>query len=449
MNGKVVVEPVTRVEGHGKVVIEVEEGRVKNVLLHIVEPPRFFEKFLQGKPAEEAPRITERICGVCPVAHHLASVKAVESAWGSSNIPETAVLLRRLLLLGQFINSHALHLAILALPDYVESGERNIFALAKTHPEVVKSALTLRRFGVEITEAVGGRSVHPLTAIPGGMSTPMSPETREELLQQSTVALESSKALANLFFELTEKSWVMEYHRPETYYMATHSNGFQELYDGELRVVGPDGKTRCEFNATAYLDYIAETSMAHSYVKYPYLKDLGYPEGFYRVGPLARLNVGEPTGQVSKAMLNRYRQMFGKPAHNSFAYNMARCVELVDAVEAAGRILRDERILSSDVRCGVEPEAGVGVGVVEAPRGTLIHHYECDGRGLIEKANLIVATCQNVPSMERDARMMVESHSDLLQRGDVQGLAWKVETLIRAYDPCISCATHLVEVKVV
>ncbi|MEM2964369.1 MAG: Ni/Fe hydrogenase subunit alpha [Candidatus Bathyarchaeia archaeon] len=448
MNGRVIIEPVTRVEGHGKVVIEVKEGLVKNVFLHIVEPPRFFEKFLHGKPAEEAPRITERICGVCPVAHHLASVKAVESAWDCPKIPEPALLLRRLLLLGQFINSHALHLTILALPDYVSLGERNLFTLAKAHPEVVESALTLRKFGVEITEAVGGRGVHPLTAIPGGMSAPMSPETREGLIQQSAAALESSKKLADLFFDLMEKSWVLEFQPHETCYLATHKNGFHELYDGGLRVIGPDGKTRYEFDASTYLDYVAETSMAHSYVKYPYLKDLGYLEGLYRVGPLARLNVGELTGQVSKAMLNRYRSMFGNPAHNSFAYNLARSMELVDAVEAADRILRDEKIIDLDVRCEVEARAGVGVGVVEAPRGTLIHHYECDGRGLIEKANLIVATCQNVPSMERDVKAMVESNSDLLRSGDVRQLAWKIETLIRAYDPCISCATHLVEVKV-
>jgi len=445
-----VVEPVTRVEGHGRVTIEVTTEKIKDVKVSVVEPPRFFEKLLEGKPAEEAPRISERICGVCPVAHHLASVKAVESAWDVKP-PEAAVRLRRLLLLGQYINSHTLHAAVLALPDFLGLKNRNVFSLAKEKPELADLALKIRRFGVDLTEKIGGREIHPVTAVPGGMSKPLDGEAKDNFLKRSDEIVKGSMTMADSFLSIYESRSALDLQRemssPETYYMSLHDNDLHEVYEGNVKVIDPKGKTQFNFPPKSYLDYIAERSLPTSYVKYPYLRKLGYPEGLYRVGPLARLNATKITTPKAGAYLGKFAKKFGNPAHHPLAYNIARAIELVQAVELVQKMLRDERITGDDIRIEVKPKLGEGVGVVEAPRGTLIHHYATSGDGLIRTANLIVATGQNVPTIETGVRDFSKRMlPDILKEKDE--VAWKIETLIRAYDPCISCATHIVEIQV-
>jgi F420-non-reducing hydrogenase large subunit len=445
---KIEVEPVTRVEGHGKVTLNIQGGKIKNVEVNIIEPPRFFEKLLEGKPAEEAPRITERICGVCPVAHHLASAKAVEAAW-DVEVPETAIALRRLLLLAQFINSHALHIGFLSLPDLLRLREKSVFGLSSENPKLLERVLQVHSFGVKLTEEVGGRTIHPITAVPGGMSKPFESERRDQLLRKANQVLESTTELASLMLDIAQKGGDLfeEIESTPTNYMSMHRDGIHELYDGRIRVIDSKGNLRQDFDPSQYFELIEEKPVEHSYVKYPYLKSLGFPQGIYRVGPLARVNSASISATGGRSYVKSFFGLFGRPAHHPLAYNLARAIELVHVAQQAADLLADDNILKRDVRAPVKPKKGEGVGVVEAPRGTLIHHYSTDERGLIEKANLIVATGQNVPSMEKEVRNLSLRLEDSIVDGDRAEAIWKIETLIRAYDPCISCATHLVEIK--
>jgi len=445
---KIEIEPVTRVQGHGKVTLNIEGKKIKDVEVNIIEPPRFFEKLLEGKLAEEAPRITERICGVCPVAHHLASVKAVEAAW-DVEVPQTAIALRRLLLLAQFINSHALHIGFLSLPDLLRLREKSVFGLSRENPKLLERVLQVHSFGVKLTEEIGGRSIHPITAIPGGMSKPFERERRDQLLKKANRAIESTFELASLMLDLSEKGGKLfeEVESTPTNYMSMHRDGIHELYDGRIRVIDSNGNLRQDFNPGQYFELIEERPVEHSYVKYPYLKSLGFPQGTYRVGPLARVNSTSISAAGERDYVKSFFDLFGKPAHHPLAYNMARAAELVHVAQQAAELLADDEILKRDIHAAVKPKEGEGVGIVEAPRGTLIHHYSTDENGLIRKANLIVATGQNVPSMEKGLRDLSLKLEDSIINGDRAEATWKIETLIRAYDPCISCATHLVEIK--
>ncbi|HID17503.1 TPA: Ni/Fe hydrogenase subunit alpha [Candidatus Bathyarchaeota archaeon] len=442
------IEPVTRVEGHAKVTIFLRGEKIEKIQLNIIEPPRFFEKLVENKPAEEAPRITERICGICYASHHLASVKAVETAWGVSP-PKAAVNLRRLLNAGQHVASHILHLAFLALPDLLDIKDRNFVEASKRNPELVESAFKLHEYGLKVMKSVGGREIHPVTAIPGGMSKPLSGEDRDALLRGSDEAIQIAEEIASFLFNALEErgELVREFPSNKTYYMSLTSDGTHEIYDGLLTVVNPEGKLKLKFPPNEYLDHVAEKAVPHSYVKYPFLKEFGYPDGLYRVGPLARLNVAKEIA-MPKAFkyLCSFKKSFGDPAHNVLAYNAARAVELVHATEMVKAILKDPSIESDDVLVEPVPREGNGVGIVEAPRGVLIHHYRVNKDGLIERGNFIVATGQNVPLIELDIMSFMGKrrlNPDLTE----EELLWKVETLVRAYDPCISCATHIVELK--
>lgn len=442
------IEPVTRVEGHAKVTIFLKGEKIEKIQLNIIESPRFFEKLVENKPAEEAPRITERICGICYAAHHLASVKAVEAAWGVSP-PRAAVNLRRLLNAGQHVASHVLHLAFLALPDLLDIKDRNFIKASKKNPELMESALKLHEYGLKVMESVGGRAIHPVTAIPGGMSKPLSGEDRDALLKGSDEAICSAEKIASFIFNALEEKedLIREFPSNKTYYMSLTSDGIHEIYDGPLAVVGPEGKLELKFPPNEYLEYVAEKTVPHSYVKYPFLKKFGYPNGLYRVGPLARLNVakGIATPKASKHF-NSFKKKFGDPAHNALAYNAARAVELVHATEMVKSILSDPSIESDDVFVEPALKEGNGVGIVEAPRGVLIHHYRVNKDGLIERGNFIVATGQNVPLIELDIRDFIGKHRANPGLTEKE-ILWKVEMLIRAYDPCISCATHVAEIK--
>ena len=445
MREEVEIEPLTRVEGHGKVRIFIQEGRVERVQLSIFESPRFFEKFLEGIPAEEAPRITGRICGICYVAHNLASVKAVEDAWNVKP-PEAAVKLRRLLHVGGYISSHTLHLAFLAMPDLLDIPQRDLRGLNTAKPALLNNAVRLREVGLEVTKVIGGRVIHPVAVVPGGMAKPLTEESRLKLLDAMQNASSLSKEISDLLFEIAEsKREVMEeYPRFATYYMGLTNNGFHEIYDGEISVMSPQGKVETEFHPREYLQYIIEETMPHSYVKYPYVKLSGIDKGMYRVGALARLNVADDfSTPLASELLDKYRGIFGRPAHSVAAYNLARSIELVHVTELAIEILRDKDITSDTTRTPVTPIEGTGVGVVEAPRGVLIHHYKTDSKGYIRRANLIVATGHNIPALEES---IMDTARKFIPKVDRERALWILEKVVRAYDPCISCATHMVEI---
>lgn len=449
MKEEIIVDPITRIEGHARLTIEVSGDAIEGVRLNVVEAPRFFEKLMEGKLGEEAPRIAERLCGICFVAHGLASAKAIEMAWAAEP-PPTAILLRKLIHAGGIISSHGVHLTFLALPDLLGLEERSVFGLRKAHPEILERAMSLHALGLKVTSLVGGRGVHPPAIVLGGMSKPLKEEEREVLSEMCERALDDTIQLTDLQIDLLgEREDLFEgFPQAETHYMALTDSGRYETYEGSLKVTSPSGSVVVEFEPKEYSEHIAERSVPHSYAKYPYLRALGYPEGAYRVGPLARLNISEDmvTPKASE-YAKKFYEIFGTPSHSPIAYNLARAVEIVGAIERAKQILSEKRVTGEDTLSPVEPGKGEGVGVIEAPRGVLIHHYKTDKNGAISKANLIVATQQNVPLMERDLKMLSHSLLPLILSPDRKKAILKLETLIRAYDPCLSCATHLVEIK--
>ncbi|ACV24079.1 F420-non-reducing hydrogenase Vhu subunit A [Methanocaldococcus fervens] len=406
--GKIVIEPLSRLEGHGKVTITLDEnGKPKDVKLHITAL-RGFEQFVVGRPAEEVPRIVPRICGICQTAHHLASVKAVDAAWGVE-IPEPAKKLRELMHIGNMIHSHALHFYFLAAPDFVlgvdaDPAIRNVIGVIDKAPEAAKQAIALRKYGQKIVEAIGGKAIHPVTGIPGGQAKQLKEEERDELLKDADQMIEYAKNGIELIKQINEQ--YMEQIKTlgviDTWYLGLVKGGKHNFYDDTLRFLSPDGKEKVDFKPAEYLDYIGEHVVSHNYVKYPFYKKAGYPDGIYRVGPLAMLNVCD---SMETPLAEEYRKeffdIFGFPANQSLAYHHARLIELVEACEKAKILLEDNDITSDDIKAEVEPKAGNGVGVVYAPRGVLIHNYETDENGIVVKANMIVATTHNVPTMEK------------------------------------------------
>jgi len=445
------IAPLTRVEGHGNVIIRVEDGKLREVELNIIESPRFFEKFLQGKPAEEAPRISERICGICHAAHHLASIKAVEAAWGIQ-IPEPARELRELLHLAGHVTSHTLHLAFLAIPDLLglPPDKRHMLGLEQQNPNLVKQALGVYDYGLALTEVLGGKRVHVVTAVPGGMSKNVGKGEREKLLGLASVAMASIEEMADWFMETVEKKAdLINYPIEAKYCMGLVKNGAHELYDGTLRVVDSKGHKVYEFKPSNYLDYIAEKVSPHSHVKLPYLRKMGFPRGVHRVGSIARLAVADQMhGDLAPKLAERYYKFFGKVPSNIMAYNTARFIELVYAVEASRSMLEEARFAKGLIRTEAKEKAGEGVGIVEAPRGVLIHHYKTDEAGTIRLANVITPTTFNAPSIEQDLTVIAENDLQSILGGGRDEVFWKMEVLTRAYDPCISCATHAIQIVV-
>ena len=450
-SNRIVVEPMTRLEGHAKITLDLTGGQVRSCRFHIIESPRFFEKFLEGVPAEEAPQLSERICGICSVAHHLASVKAVEDAWGVTPTKQ-AVKLRQLENFGGYIHSHTLHLVYLALPDFLVPENPNVVALAAKDPRLAKKGIELRMFGQRIIQALGGRMIHPATVVPGGMAHPLNPEDAEKLLKEAPKALSTARQIVKLYFDLAKKEVgrVGYYARHSTHFLALHRNGTHELYDGTLRFIRPDGTTLRDFQPSDYTKHIAEDAMPHTIVKYPFIRDLGPKEGNYRVGPLARLNVASqlPSPEAQGFAEQLFDLFGGRPILDPMAYNLARAIEALSAVEQAIPLLEDSTLQEDDYRAPAEPRAGDGVGVVEAPRGTLFHHYQTNDQGIITRANLIVATAQNIRTLEQD--VIAKAH-DLLPQllkpapQNHQALQ-ELEIAVRAYDLCISCSVHLIEI---
>ncbi len=436
---------VKRIEGHGRVSLFVgDDGKVHDAHFDILEF-RGFEKMLLDRMVWEMPLITSRICGVCPVSHHLAAVKAVDALHGVE-IPRPAKMLRELLHLGGLSQDHALHFFFLAGPDFLTgdgAGTRDILGVVAAAPELALKAIGLRKVGQNMVATIGGRASHPVTAIPGGMSKSLSAEDRDEIAAALAASMDDALMAAELARDCTLR--LIEEHpehgtAPMPQMGITGPDGAFDLYDGAITVMGADGNVRERFAPKNYRDHIGETVLPNSYAKAPYLAAMG-PQGFYRVGPLARINIAESMpGAHSSAMLEEFRAKLGRPAHNVLAYHWARMIELVASYERMNELIADPEIISTDVRVKVEREAGVGIAAIEAPRGTLIHHYEADGVGRVTYANLVVATTHNTPSLDAAVRVAVSGMTAEEAVGESAVRA--MELGIRAHDPCLSCATH-------
>ncbi len=444
----ITIDPVTKVEGHGKVTIQLDDnGNVTESHFYIQEF-RGFEKFCEGRMAWEMPVITTRICGICPVSHHLASAKACDDLFGV-DIPPTAKMLRELMHMCQMIHSHALHFFYLAAPDLLfgldaPPEQRNVIGVLNANPDLGKKAIRLRQIGQSSIEKVGGRSIHPVSAIPGGMSKALSHESRFIMIKEMAEALELAKLALGAVKGVNEKyrDLIPTFASFKTKYMGLVNDGALELYDGTLRLIDENGGIIEDFDPKDYLNHIAEHTEDWTYLKFPYHKKSGWPNGVYRVAPLGRLNIAERISTpLANAELKEFKQLNGgKPVEDSLYYHYARIIELLYAIEWAQELLQNDDIVCKDVRVPVARQAGEGVGVIEAPRGTLIHHYKADDLGKLEKVNIIVSTAHNYSSMDRAVNEVAKM---VLKNNRVEeSLLNQVEMAIRCYDPCLSCATH-------
>jgi len=447
---KITIEPVTRIEGHARITLHLNDrGEVEKSFLHVDEF-RGLEKFSEGRPYFEMPQITQRICGICPVSHHLASAKTCDAIIGVA-IPAPAALLRELLHMAQFVQSHGMHFFYLAGPDFVlgfdaDPSVRNVFGIIEANPQLARKAIGLRRFGQQIIQILGGKRVHSNFAVPGGVNTPLSPKDRDaiaaELETQLDVALEGIGLLAG-WMEKNHDLAVGFAAFPSNYMGMVDARGGLALYDGQIRICDAQGRRIDQFQPSDYLAHVAEHVESWSFLKFPYYRRQGWPQGAYRVGPLGRLNVVDAIGTpIANEELKRFRQLGGGgPMQGSLFYHYARLIELVFALERIEQILAEPDILSADIRAyapAVPQERGVGV--IEAPRGTLIHDYSVDANGLLTRANLIVATGHNNWAMN----CAVERVAKAFVRGPEvpEGVLNRVEAAVRCYDPCFSCSTH-------
>lgn len=456
MGKTLTIAPVSRLEGHAKITIQLDdEGNVADTRFQTVEL-RGFESFCVGRPVEEMPRITTSICGVCPWSHHLASAKANDAVFGVTP-PPAGSKLRDLCNSIAFTEEHILHFFFLAGPDFVmgpdaEYPVRNVIGIAKAHPEIGKAVVRNRHLGAQMLNIISGKAIHPVTAVPGGVSKPLLDSEREKVLPMANEVLEFAKwsiafAKENIFPKYLDV--IKTVATIDTGFMGTVAgDGSLNCYDGKLRLMKPDGEY-VDFAYDQYLDYIGEKVLPWSYMKFPYAKswgegfdmDLNAPKGIYRTNTLARINVCDRMATpLAQAELEEFRSTFGRPAQPTLLYNWARLIELLHHAEHVVELLNDPEITGRETRIEVTPRAARGVGCIEAPRGTLIHDYTTDEKGLITKVNLIVGTTHN----NAPINMSVEHAAKTLIKDGVydQSTLNIVEMAVRAYDPCLSCATH-------
>jgi len=447
---RIAIEPVTRVEGHGKVTLLLdEENHVKQARLHIVEF-RGFEKFIQGRPYWEVPVMVQRLCGICPVSHHLAAAKAIDMFVGARKLTPTAEKLRRMLHLGQILQSHALHFFYLSSPDLLfgfdsEVSKRNIIGVIQAYPELALRGIKLRKYGQEVIRTLAGKRVHGILAIPGGVNKSLSKNERGYLLKdidqmitwaQDAVTLVRKVYLSNADFHTRFGCF------SSSFMSLIAPDGSMDLYDGGLRARDEKGGTIFDHvDYVNYNRYLREEVKSWSYMKFPFIISEGPENGWYRVGPLARVNLCD---RISTPLAEAERQTFiasedGKLVSASLAYHWARMIEMLHAAEGIRELLEDPDVLGTDLVTRGE-KALVGVGLVEAPRGTLFHHYKINEDDAIEKANLIVSTTNNNQAMNTAVREVAAKYLDGLHI--TEGLLNHIEVAIRAYDPCLSCATH-------
>ncbi|MGQ9672675.1 MAG: Ni/Fe hydrogenase subunit alpha [Candidatus Aminicenantales bacterium] len=461
MTQRITIDPITRLEGHGKIEIFLnDKGDVDRAILQIPEL-RGFEQFAVGRPVEEMPRITPRICGVCPTAHHMASTKAVDAVFHVEPAP-TARKIRELIYNAFMMEDHTLHFFFLGGPDFVVGpqappAERNILGvIGKVGLEIGGKVIRVRRECRDIINYLGGKVIHPVCGLPGGVSKGLDEEHRLQFLETAKFAVEFAQFALQIFNDVVLKNKeyvdlvVGDAYKIKTYYMGlVDDKNKVNFYDGNVRVVTPEGKEFAKFRPSEYLEHIAEHVEPWTYIKFPFLKKVGWKgftegsdSGVYRVAPLARLNAsdGMATPLAQKEHDRMYETLGGKPAHNTLAFHWARLIEALQAAEAMVILLEDKSITDPNIRTIPTQTPTEGVGIVEAPRGTLIHHYKTDEKGIIEEANLIVATVGNAAainmSIEKAARTFIKG-------GKIsEGLLNLAEMAFRPYDPCHACGTH-------
>jgi NAD-reducing hydrogenase large subunit len=449
---RIVIEPVTRVEGHGKVTLLQGKNRnIRQARLHITEF-RGFEKFIQGRPYWELPVLVQRLCGICPVSHHLAAAKATDMIVGATELTATAEKIRRLMHFGQTLQSHALHFFHLCSPDLLfgfddEVRHRNIVGVIEDCPEIATQGVMMRKYGQEIIRVTSGKRVHGTGAIPGGINKSLSKEEVEylqkDIAQNLVWAQGAVELIKKVFYE--ELDYHMAFARIDTSMMSmVNADGSFELYHGGLRARDNLGKEIFDhIDYRNYSDYLRESVKDWSYMKFPFIKSLGEEEGWYRVGPLARVNNCD---FFSTPLAEAERQEFmsignGLPVQSTMAYHWARLIEVLHCAESIAELLNDPDLMGTDLRTKGELQH-IGTGVIEAPRGTLFHHYEIDDDGIVQKASLIVSTTNNNQAMNESIRKVANQYLDGHRLSEA--LLNQVEVAIRAYDPCLSCATHAI-----
>ena len=455
MGRTVTIDPVTRIEGHAKITIHLDDrGGVEDVRFHVTEF-RGFEKFCEGRSFWEMPGITARICGICPVSHLMASAKAGDAILGVK-IPPAADKLRRLMNWAQLVQSHALSFFHLSAPDLLLGMEsfpaaRNIAGLIQAYPEIARNGIRLRQIGQEIIRTLGGKSVHPSWTVPGGVRSPLIADARDHIKRMLPDGFDIIEIALDLLKD-TFESFTGEIeaygHFPSLFAGLVTPEGGLEHYDGVLRVMDSEGKLLEEgIDPARYRSIIEEAVEPWSYLKFPYYKPLGYEggAGMYRVGPLARLNICDYAGTPrADRELRQFRRLGerGRPVANSFHYHYARLIEILFALEKIEEALESDDITSTRVRSEAGVNQLVGVGVSEAPRGTLFHEYHVDENGILQKANLIIATGQNNLAMNRAVRQIAEAY---IKNGTAgEGMLNRIEHGIRMFDPCLSCSTHAI-----
>ncbi len=449
MSRTITIDPVTRIEGHSKITIQLDEqGQVMDAHFHVTQF-RGFERIVQGRPVHEMPAIMARICGICPVSHLVASAKAVDDIL-AVDPPPTGADLRRLINLGQIVQSNALSFFHLSSPDLLfgfdaDPSKRNILAVAKENPQLALDGIGLRKWGQQIIERLGGKRIHPEGIVPGGVANPLSEDARDQILAGVPEAIaQCERAIA--WYKTDMMRWEDEASTFGNFRSAfmglVDADGNVDHYGGDLRVVDADNnKLADRLDPKKFNDYIGESVEPWSYLKSTYWKPMGYPDGIYRVGPLARLNVADATGTPrADEELQKFRWRVGRIAGSSFHYHYARLIDTLHAVEKIEQILRGPDILSTHVRSVAGINRNEGIGVSEAPRGTLMHHYKVDDDGIVEWANLVIATGHNNMAMNRSVQQVARHHV----KGDKieEPMLNRVEAVIRCYDPCLSCSTH-------
>ena len=461
MGKTLTIQPVTRIEGHAKITIQLDDtGNVSDTQVNVLEL-RGFEKFCVGKPVEEMARITTRICGVCPWSHHLASAKATDAVFGVEPRPAGRKL-RELCNSIAYMEEHILHFFFLAGADFVlgpgaDYGVRDVFGIIDAAPDIARNVVVSRHKAAHMLEILAGKAIHPSAAVPGGFSKPLLENERAELRKMADEMLEFSKfsisfakeSLFPKYLEVVKSLGVIN-----TGFLGTvKEDGSMDLYDGKLRMMQADGSYE-DFDVQNYTDYIREHVEPWSYLKFPYMKKAGEfsmdpdnPNGIYRTNTLARMNVVDKIDTpLAQAELEEFREKFGRPAQPTLLYNWARLIELLHNAENTIRLLDDPEITSTDIRKKVEPRAARGIGSVEAPRGTLIHDYETDENGLMTNVNLIVGTTHNNAPINMSVKSAAKA---LIKDGNYnEEILNTIEMMIRAHDPCLSCATHNLDGKI-
>jgi NAD-reducing hydrogenase large subunit len=447
---RVAIDPVSRVEGHGKVTILLDDQqRVQQVRLHIVEF-RGFEKFIEGRPYWEVPVMVQRLCGICPVSHHLAACKALDLVVGATPVTPSADKLRRLMHYGQVMQSNALHFFHLSSPDLLfgfdsEVNRRSIVGVAEKHPDIAKKGVLLRKFGQEVIRVTAGKRVHGTGSLPGGMNKHVSLEDRALLQRDVTQMIEWAQDAVNIAKQLHAQNPAL-YDSfgsvPSSMLSLVRADGAMDLYDGVLRARDAAGKIILDgASDQSYLDLIEEQVKPWTYMKFPYLRSLGPELGSYRVGPLARIQncdfIPTPLAEAQRREFLHWGR--GEPIHAALAYHWARMIEVLHSMEVIAELLDEPDILAGELMAS-GPRRREGVGVIEAPRGTLIHHYAVGDDDLVTMCNLIVATTHNNQAMNEAVRSVARQYLD--GREITEGLLNHIEVAIRAYDPCLSCATH-------